>query len=146
MKRIIALILALSMVLVFAACGSNDKSSGSSEQTEEAPEALVFTLDGTENEYSTTVTLNADTDMPVSYIAYHIPAGTYTVTNNKDVFDFVYIYTDETHVTEEGWEEVADAFVSDRMEPGDSTTVTISDGWYVKGFDNQNLTFEQISE
>lgn len=69
-----------------------------------------------------------------------IPAGVYTVTNiDCSPWTFVYAYSKETVISEDGWEEPADGWVSSMLKPGESCEVTIPEGWYIKLLENDNF-------
>ncbi len=66
-------------------------------------------------------------------IQYFVPAGTYTITNEgKGPWAYVNIYSKETIITEDGWEEPAETGGSPRLLPGDSCEMTIPEGWYIE--------------
>ena len=76
-------------------------------------------------------------------IQCYVPAGVYTVTNvDHSPWSFVYVYSRETVISEYGWEEPADTWVSPKLEVGDSCEVTIPEGWYINL--QQNDTFRLI--
>ncbi len=106
MKKALALLLALVMVLALCACGGGSKESepadapapteapaltdvhapteapAPTETPEPTEESISFVImDGEVGEYGEEVVLNAGTEFEEHEIAYHIPAGTYMVTN-----------------------------------------------------------------
>lgn len=114
----------------------DEKATEPAEEEEapaEEPAAAALTIEivgGEANEYSRNITLNADTDMPDERVVYFVPAGTYDVTNTSSRPDQFNVYTEETHITEEGWEEVVDAD-SRLLKAGDTETFEVPEGWYV---------------
>ena len=109
------------------------KEADEEPPSEEDSATTALTIDivgGEANEYSRSITLNANTDMPDERVVYFVPAGTYDVTNTASHPDQFNIYTEETHVTEEGWEEVVDAD-SRLLKAGDTETFEVPEGWYV---------------
>lgn len=61
-----------------------------------------------------------------------VPAGVYTVTNvDRSPWTFVYVYSKETIITDAGWEEPAETWVSPMLKVGESCEVTIPEGWYI---------------
>ena len=65
-------------------------------------------------------------------IAYHIPAGEYTVTNIGKYMNQFNIYSDEIHKTEEGVEEPAESIFVKLIDVGASEDFTITDNQYIK--------------
>lgn len=69
-----------------------------------------------------------------------VPAGVYTVTNvDCSPWTFLYTYSKETVISENGWEEPADGWTSPMLKPGESCEVTIPEGWYIKLQENDNF-------
>ena len=61
-----------------------------------------------------------------------VPAGVYTVTNiDRSPWTFVYVYSKETRISDFGWEEPAETWVSPMLKVGESCEVTIPEGWYI---------------
>lgn len=146
------------VVVLSAMFGSNeeetkptdDTSSAIVETTEtpseekEQEEKLVFELvAGEQGEYGTPMTFNKGTDEEVTIIAYHIPAGEYTVTNIGTHMDQFNIYSDEIHKTEEGWEEPAESFFVKLIDVNASESFTIEDGQYIKVVEPGKWKIEQ---
>lgn len=103
------------------------------EEKEAIEEKKAFILDADEKgEYGFTVTFNKGTADEITFMAYHIPAGTYTVTNKGEYMSQISVYSDETHITEDGWEEAAETVAVKLIDVDKSETLTVSDGQYVK--------------
>lgn len=69
-----------------------------------------------------------------------VPAGVYTVTNiDCSPWTFVYTYSKKTVITDAGWEEPADGWVSSMLKPGESCEVTIPEGWYIELLENDHF-------
>lgn len=106
------------------------------EPTSEPTEAHVYIdIDGvTEGEYGREITLNANTDMPVTYIGYFVPEGRYMATNlDDDGGNQLSFYLDETQIVGE-WEE-AKSMPDHRpvvLMAGDSSEIVVYDGEYIK--------------
>lgn len=60
-----------------------------------------------------------------------VPAGTYTVTNEGKYPTFVFVYSAETVISEDGWEEPAETWGSSMLKVGDSCEVTVKEGHYI---------------
>lgn len=74
-----------------------------------------------------------------------VPAGTYIVTyEGRGPWSYVYMYTEKHVITEYGWEEPADAWVSQQLRPGDSCEVTVPEGWYIHL--NENDVFSLVQK
>lgn len=154
MKKISTLILAIALVLSMTACGGETTTTDDvtntdvvSETNEEAgtteEEKLSFELvAGEAGEYGTVVTFNKGTDGEDTIIAYHVPAGTYTVTNKGEYMNQISIYSDETHITEEGWEEPAETFGAKLIDAGESDTISIEEGQYIELSEPAIFAFE----
>ncbi len=73
-----------------------------------------------------------------------VPAGDYLVINETKYPRYVNVYSEKTIITDMGWEEAADGYVSEQMQPGGSCKITIKEGYYIKLMDN--TTFRLIRE
>lgn len=151
MKKIIIPLLALTIALSFSACGSSSSSESNSHanstvsETPSSSETTVIEINGSElGEYGTTYTFNSDAapEDQETIIEYHIPAGTYTVTNVGSTIAQLNVYSDETHITDEGWEEPAECYYVKLLKTEESDTVTIADGQYIEIASDVILKFE----
>ena len=148
----------LGIVLLSAIFGSNEEENKPATETPSVVETtenevveetkqeekLVFELvAGEQGEYGTPMTFNKGTDGEVTIIAYHIPAGEYTVTNIGTHMDQFNIYSDGTHKTEEGWEEPAESFFVKLIDVNASESFTIEDGQYIKVVEPGKWKIEQ---
>lgn len=157
MKNLV-LVCFMALVLSLTACG-NDKSTKDEEQnvdivleTDEdakieeeilTEEKLSFELIAGEiGEYGSFVTFNEGTDTEETIIAYHVPAGTYTVMNKGEYMNQISVYSDETHITEEGWEEPLETVSVKLVDVGESETITIEDGQYIELTEPAVFSFE----
>ncbi len=153
MRKILTLSLVVMLALSLAACNGETSTTDEIastpdvvETTEnvELEEKLVIELvAGEQGEYGTPMTFNKGTDGEVTIIAYHIPAGEYTVTNIGTHMDQFNIYSDETHKTEEGWEEPAESFFVKLIDVNASESFTIEDGQYIKVVEPGKWKIEQ---
>lgn len=113
-------------------------------ENSEIEEKLVIELvAGEQGEYGTLVTFNKGTEFEQTVIAYHIPAGEYTVTNIGEYMSQFNIYSDETHITDEGWEEPAKGIFVKLMDVGSTEDFTIEDGQYIKIVEPGKFKIEQ---
>lgn len=100
---------------------------------DESGDSFDFTItNGEVGEYGFEKTLNAGTDGEETKVCYHIPAGTYSVKNIGEYAGGINVYSDETHVTSEGWEEPAESGDGGQIQPGESMDITIGDGQYLE--------------
>ena len=65
-----------------------------------------------------------------------VPAGDYIVTNEGKYITDVNVYSEKTVITEEGWEEPADAYIVPQLQPGASSPLTIREGYYIQLLEN----------
>lgn len=72
-----------------------------------------------------------------------IPTGTYTLTNEGKYPTFVFIYSEETRITDAGWEEPVDAWSSGMLKVGDACEITIEEGHYIKLLTNDTFRLVQ---
>lgn len=64
-------------------------------------------------------------------IQCYVPAGNYTLTNEGKYPTYVFIYTKETVISKDGWEEPKDGWVSKILQVGDSCEISIEEGRYI---------------
>ena len=69
-------------------------------------------------------------------IQCYVPAGKYTVTNEGKYPAFIFIYSRETVISSMGWEEAAECWQSDMLQPGDSCDIEVPEGHYIKLLQN----------
>lgn len=112
--------------------------------TVESEETLEIVLAYPElGEYGRYHTFNEDTDAE-TIVQYFVPAGVYTVTNvDRSPWTFVYTYSNETQITNAGWEEPAESWVSPMLKVGESCEVTIPEGWYIELQEKDHLKLVQ---
>lgn len=60
-----------------------------------------------------------------------VPAGTYTVINEGKYPTYVLVYSAETVISEDGWEEPAETWGSLLLKVGASCEITIKEGYYI---------------
>lgn len=150
-EKLLTTLCCLSLLAGLSACGeattANEVEStvDAVEVTEEIKEEklMIELVAGEEGEYGTPITFNKGTEFEETVIAYHIPAGEYTVTNMGDYMDQFNIYSDETQKTEEGWEEPAESVFVKLIDVGTSEDFTIEDGQYIKIVEPGKFKIEQ---
>lgn len=154
MKRLLALALSLVFVLSLTACGSDDtpqvddsSSSVVSDTTDNSSEPVVEPLKfvltaGEAGEYGKLITYNKGTEFEETFYAFYIPEGTYTVTNKGEYMGQVNVYSDETHITEEGQEE-AESFGVKLLDVGNSDTITVGAGQHIEIAEPSVFEFEE---
>ncbi len=162
MRQFLTLLIPVILIMtLFASCSrktpnTTDKTVSSSTATtsetisvdatenSESGEKLVIELvAGEQGEYGTFVTFNKGTEFEQTVIAYHIPAGEYTVTNIGEYMNQFNIYSDETHITDEGWEEPAENIFVKLMDVGATEDFTIEDDQYIKIVEPGKFKIEQ---
>lgn len=140
------IIIAVAWLVYFgiAAAGGGDSKTKEAAKPEEtqtisetstvAEEATTFVLSADEvGNYGEEKTVNANTEMPLTYVEFRIPAGVYDVTNkSKDGTSQVSVYSG---VEFDGqWEQ----FVARQCDnpiviaPGETKSLTIQEGQFVK--------------
>ena len=120
-------------------------------QAKQTEEPLTIILKYPElGEYGRYYTMNdkvkkaAESDKE-TIIQCFVPAGSYIVTyEGKAPWSYVNVYTEETVITEDGWEEYADTWISKQLKQGDSCEVTVPEGWYIHL--NENDIFRLVEE
>lgn len=153
MRQFLTLLVAVILIMtLFASCSkkspnTTDKTASSSiattsattttfadttENSEIEKKLVIELVAGEQGEYGTLITFNKGTEFEQTVIAYHIPAGEYTVTNIGEYMNQFNIYSDETHITDEGWEEPAKGVFVKLMDVGATEDFTIEDGQYIK--------------
>ena len=138
MKKFFTQVLSLALALSLYACDNNDTStttnpSGSISSdttnifTEPATEPLTFVL--TAGEYGKLITYNKGSEFEESFYAYYIPEGSYTVTNKGKYMRQVSVYSNETHIKEDGWQEAEsfDVSNSDTISVGADQHILIAE-------------------
>ena len=149
MKKFVALILTAVLSVSLIACSSDTKESVAPVAEPEVvvkEERLSFELiAGEPGEYGELFTINKDTEFEETYYIYHVPVGTYTVTNSGEYMSQFNVYSDEIHVTEEGWEEPAEVFYVKLLKVDESDSVTIEEGQYIEIHEPANFTLEKAN-
>ncbi len=141
MKKFLSLILTVVLTFMLASCSVDtdiEEIENNDTETEnmvgiQDEEKLSFELvAGVSGEYGTSVTFNAGTEFEDTFYAYYVPLGIYVVTNKGEYANQINVYSQETHVTEEGWEEPAEVIDVKLIDAEKSDTITIEDGQYIK--------------
>lgn len=154
---------AIIVVVIFAAAsgGNNDDATAKEDettvsdinetQTDTAKDVvneqpLSFELiAGEQGEYGELITVNKDTEFEEVFYIYHIPAGTYTVTNIGEYMNQFNVYSNEYVVNEDGWEEISEAYYVKVLNPGESDTFTIEEGQHVDICEPGKYLLEKIA-
>ena len=139
----------LIVIMMIGSCGSNSKPATepattptttvtvapTAEPTTEPTTVETVSIEliaGEPGEYGELFTINKDTEFEETYYIYHIPAGTYIVTNSGEYMSQFNVYSDEIVVNDSGWEEVAESFYVKVLDVGASDTFTIEDGQFIE--------------
>ena len=156
----------LIVIIGISSLGNNTDSATAPVETTPVTEAVVETTSATEvvvaetevsiapivliageaGEYGELFTLNKDTEFEETYYIYRIPAGTYIVTNVGEYMNQFNVYSDEIHVTEEGWEEPAEVIYVKLLDVGASDTFNIADGQYIEIHEPASFELVLVSE
>ena len=87
---------------------------------------------GKTGEYGKLITYHEGTEFEETLYAYYVPAGTYTVTNIGEYGSQITVCSDETVITDTGWEESVDIGDVELMGVGDSYTLTVEEGYHIE--------------
>ncbi len=148
MKKSIAILCVICVIICMCSCCNDiskqdasikeiqqtttQKAEESSSETTDNKSIEIVLVAGEIGDYGTEVIINEDTEFEECVCQYRVPAGTYTVTNKGEYMNQFNIYSIETHITEDGWEEPAEVFFVKLIDVGESKTVTIEDGQYIE--------------
>ena len=119
MKKFIVLMLSIMLIMGFTACGSDDDAS------------ITLTA-GETGEYGKLITYHEGSEFEETLYAYYVPAGTYTVTNIGEYGSQITVCSDETVITDTGWEENVSIGDVELMGVGDSYTLTVEEGYHIE--------------
>lgn len=111
----------------------------------EAEEKISFEiLNGELGQYGQSRTINANTEFEESILEYHIPSGTYTVTNkSKEETCQISIYSNE-YTKVDGWDEPMETYGAEVIAPNESVSITITDGQHISISDGSaKILFEE---
>lgn len=121
--------------------------SSTSESIEDDANTVKFIINPKQKgEYGFENTLNAGTELEETKIVFHIPAGRYYVKNLGEYPAQLAACSDETHITDEGWEEPAKTEKNVLIAADRTGRISISDGYYLEINANGNLEFTLIEE
>lgn len=135
------------VLLVMSAVGGSDDNDAPNDaaQTSTASEETVSfeLIAGEAGEYGELFTINKDTEFEETYYIYHIPAGTYTVTNAGEYLNQITVCSDEVYVTDAGWEEHVEVPYAKALKAGESDTFTIEDGQHIEIHEPAHFTLDK---
>lgn len=141
----------LFIVIVF--CGIVPSENSETQQVdqvdqveqEEKSESIVL-ISGEAGAYGEMFTTNKGTEFEETYYIYHVPAGTYLVTNTGEYTSQFNVCSNEIVLTEEGWEEPAEILKPLLLDVGSSETISIPSGFYVDIKEPSNFTLEKTGD
>lgn len=139
----------IGVVLLSALTNSNEKdtvntnNSQSQTETKHEEKSTFELIAGEQGEYGQMITYNKGTELEENFYAYYVPAATYTITNIGEYPCQINIYSNETHKTEEGWEEPAETFFVKLLDVDVSENITIENGQHIEITENSKIKFEQ---
>ena len=111
------------LVVLIGALGAGDDSA----------DEVSFTLTaGEAGEYGQEITYNKGTEFEETFFAYYIPEGTYTVTNAGDYMSQITVCSNETIITDAGWEEAESTGDVKLIDVGESDTITVDEGYHIE--------------
>lgn len=159
-KNISFWLIVLFIVGAIGSCGSDTEAeptpttptitqTPTTESIAEAVTEPALTIElvaGEAGEYGELFTVNKDTEFEETYYIYHIPAGTYSVTNNGEYMSQFNVYSDEIVKNDSGWEEVAESFYVKVLDVDASDTFTIADGQHIEIQEPAKFTLEKIED
>lgn len=129
MKKLTAILLSIFLIFSLTACGNPGSSSADAENSDDFAEEfqpLTFTIiAGEEGEYGALRTTDLGTEFEDTYYIYLVPAGRYKVTNAGEYMNQISVYSNTTHVTDEGWEEVDNVYDLKLLDVGQSDYITV---------------------
>lgn len=119
---------------------------GTTSGTTEEAAALAFELiAGEQGDYGKIITYNKDTEFEENFYAYYVPYGTYKITNIGDYMTQVNVYSDETVITDAGWEEVANAYSAKLIDVDASEEMTVPKGYHIEINEPTHISLLQTS-
>lgn len=118
---------------------STISSETSAETTDSEYNAPILIYGGKENDYSEVIIYNAGTSDEVKKTGYFLPPGVYTITNIKDNFVQVNVYSRATKIVD-GFEEAEDVSFVKLLKERESVDVTISEGYFLYLADGDNVS------
>lgn len=147
------------VVFIFGAIGSGGSDTESKPSTAQttatqttatttttAATTSIELVAGEAGEYGELFTINKDTEFEETYYIYHIPSGTYTVTNVGEYMSQFNVYSDEIVINDSGWEEVAETFYAKVLDVDESDTFTIEDGQFIEIHEPAKFTLEKLED
>lgn len=148
------------LCFALASCGSSNTAQENSVQAQTQPtiittsasteisvtnEVLEFELvAGEQGDYGKMISYNKDTEFEENFYAYYIPYGSYKITNVGDYMTQVNVYSDETVITDAGWEEVADGSVK-LIDVNASEEMTVPKGYHIEINEPSHISLVQTS-
>lgn len=157
---ILLTICAVLFCFALASCGSSNTAQENSVQAQTQPtiittsasteisvtnEVLEFELvAGEQGDYGKMISYNKGTEFEENFYAYYIPYGSYKITNVGDYMTQVNVYSDETVITDAGWEEVADGSVK-LIDVNASEEMTVPKGYHIEINEPSHISLVQTS-
>lgn len=116
------------------------------EDTKSEESESIVLVAGEAGEYGEMFTMNKGTEFEENYFIYRIPAGTYEATNTGEYMSQINVYSIETKVNENGWEEPAKVNGVALLDVGKSETIVVPDGYYIEIQEPSHFTLVKISD
>ena len=108
-------------------------TDGEAVSEEESVPSLSFILEaGEPGEYGRMVTYNKGTEFEENFYAYYVPVGEYRVTNIGSHMSAIYVYSDEKHKNDAGWEEAAESFEAKVLDVNKSAEISVGEKQHIE--------------
>jgi hypothetical protein len=107
---------------------------------------IITLIAGEQGEYGKMITYNKGTEFEENFYAYYVPYGTYKIANVGEYRTQVNVYSDETVINENGWEEFADSVCNDVLEAGENLTAIVPENYHIEIREPALITLEKISD
>lgn len=148
-KKILATLLAATMVLSMMACGSAKEESISNNTTDEdvatneskdieideskeKENVVIELIAGEQGDYGKMITMSEGTDMEESFYVYYVPAGAYEIVNNGEYMTQISVYEGFAKNEETGYDEYTDAGDIILLDAGKEALIEITEGWFIE--------------
>lgn len=153
MKKLF-IILCIICVSVITGCENNLEpnqltidATPTPQQTENVSiqETISFDIvNGEQGEYGKSRTINKNTEFEKTFFEYHIPTGTYTVSNKAETGACqISVYSDE-YIKVDGVDEPKETIATVVVFANESATISLSEGQHLKLSDgSETLSFKQ---
>ncbi len=102
------------------------------EETEREEKGTFELIAGKQGQYGKKITINTGTDSEESFYVYHVPAGTYEVTNIGQYMTQVNVYEGFVKNEDTGYDEYTNTGDVKLIDVAKTDTITVPDGWFIE--------------